>query len=773
MLHERLCFGCMHMLPAPEAVCPHCGHDNRIRVNDPTYLPATVLQGQYFVGKALGRGGFGITYLGYDMNLERVVAIKEYFPAAMANREAGSNTLHTYRESQGDYERGCQRALEEGRMVARMGNVPGVVQIYNVFQANGTVYIVMEYIQGVTLASMVKQAGGRIAWKQLLELMLPIMDALHTIHGMRVVHRDVSPDNIMIRQNGQAVLLDFGAAHNVSEHTASEHSVSLRMGYAPIEQYSRTGKQDGRIDEYALCATMYHALTGVKPPDATERLFEESELQALAPAGVPAAVEQVLLKGMSVKAQDRYSSVAEFKAALLAADQATPEVDPAAILRAKKLAEMNQQTQPIHSQPAAVPVDMNATLPESMVSQYLAKTEPAAVPVDMDATLPGDAVAQAMSAPRNREVEIHSVMHDATIPADAIPKYVQKPQSAAPQQMQYVKADPPAPKAPEKKLSLEEMAAQGSMSKTEDAAPVKPQKKGKPWALMLVLAAVMALAVLVLGSMNPSIDPFDGVYHHDGVNDEEYIQFTGVETHTGSSLTIPASFGHWPMKVYQSGMIAQNAFSNLNLTEVILPDNLFYIAPTAFGNPRNISFIIQGDGADTLYALGKMFEELEASDLSRDWYVKAVQTGAAIPQMRSVSVYTDKDWRDAKRVTVDHVNSILDIDIIYYYWAGEYETAHMLFDACADAGSGAAMGFLGIMYEHGYGVKKNPMTAFEWYQKAVEAGDAYSMLDLGRCYEQGIGTSVDKAKARELYQSAAEIGIEDAQEALDRMDGSQ
>lgn len=735
MLHERLCFACMGVLPAPGAVCPHCGHDNRIRVNDPTYLPATVLQGQYFVGKALGRGGFGITYLGYDMNLERVVAIKEYFPAAMANREVGSNTLHTYCESQGDYERGCQRALEESRMVARMGNVPGVAQIYNVFQANGTVYIIMEYIRGVTLANMVRQAGGHIAWKQLLKLMLPIMDALHTIHGMRVVHRDVSPDNIMIRQNGQAVLLDFGAAHNVSKHTVSEHSVSLRMGYAPIEQYSRTGKQDGRLDEYALCATMYYALTGVKPPDATERLFEDSELRALVPVGVPAAVEEVLLKGMSVRAQDRYSSVAAFKEALLAADKAA-EVEPAASSQAKEPDEADQQSQPMQS-----PITV--------------------VPVDMDATLPADAVVQAMSAMRSRDVEISSVMHDATIPGDAIPRYVQKPQPAAPQQVQYVKADPPVPEVQPEELAQEEMEAQDSMSKLEDAVPEKSKQKNWHQGWLLALAALV-LAVLIWGSMNPSIDPFNGVYHHDDVNDEAYIQYTGVEEHTGSSLTIPASFGHWPMKVYHSGMIARNAFSELNLTQVNLPDNLFYIAPTAFQQPTEIVFDIQGDGADTMYALGQMFAELGEGEASWKWYEKAVRTNAAIPEKRSIHANMDRTTQ-----YVDHVSSIMSI-----YRFEDSETQIMLLAACADAGSGRAMCDLGIRYEYGADVKKNPVTAFEWYQKAAETGYTYGMYDLGRCYERGIGTSVDRAKAMELYQKAAEAGIADAQEALDRMDGN-
>lgn len=319
MMDVRLyCYACMGPLTAPDGVCPHCGHDNRVRQGDGDCLPGMMLQGQYLVGKMLGRGGFGVTYLGMDMSLQRKVAIKEYYPPATAIRERDTYTMRSRTGSEGDFAHGCERALAEGRVAARMGRVNGVVQIYSAFEANGTVYTVMEYVQGQTLTQRVKDLGGRMPWKQLIALMEPVMDTLATIHGMKVIHRDVSPDNIMIREDGTAVLLDFGAAHAFSEHTASEHSVVLRRGYAPIEQYAATGRQDGRIDQYALCATMYYALTGQRPADAAGRAFGSDALQSprVLGADIPAHADAALLKGLSVRAEDRYPTMDDLRAAL-------------------------------------------------------------------------------------------------------------------------------------------------------------------------------------------------------------------------------------------------------------------------------------------------------------------------------------------------------------------------------------------------------------------------------------------------------------------------
>ena len=338
---ELICYQCMGKLEAPGSVCPHCGYDNRNRSSWANFLPATVLKDMYFVGRALGQGGFGVTYLGYDLNLERPVAIKEYFPTALAGRDSETIRMKPYTNFEDAFARGCQRALEEGRIIANMGLLQNVVQVYNAFQENGTVYIVMEYIKGATLAQMVKK-GGPMKWEETYALLRPIMRALTSVHAKGVIHRDISPDNIILSmETGETVLLDFGAAHPYMEGQGG-HTQSLRPGFAPVEQYSSKGVQDGRTDEYAMCATFYYMITGETPMGADQLLVSGKPLKTPRERGVdiPPAVEAVLMKGMSLRMESRYASMSDlmhaFDAAMAAEESGeqttktevwTPEVD--------------------------------------------------------------------------------------------------------------------------------------------------------------------------------------------------------------------------------------------------------------------------------------------------------------------------------------------------------------------------------------------------------------------------------------------------------------
>lgn len=313
------CFSCMAKLSNAGERCPRCGWDNRVRVNDDDMLSETVLRDQYLVGRALGRGGFGVTYMGFDLNLNHRVAIKEYFPSMAAYRYSDGVTVRPRTNSANEYSEGLERAFREAQTVANLGRIPNIVQVYNVFQANGTVYIVMDYVEGTTLYRMVKQ-NGPMGWRQALELLYPIMRVLEKVHARGVIHRDVSPDNIMLDQKtNETVLLDFGAAR---EEDAAL-TVILKPGFAPFEQYNRSEWKDGRTDEYALCATMYYLLTGRPPESADKRILMENALKTPRTLGsdVPANVEAVLLKGMSVRADDRYESVAALRSAFERAEK--------------------------------------------------------------------------------------------------------------------------------------------------------------------------------------------------------------------------------------------------------------------------------------------------------------------------------------------------------------------------------------------------------------------------------------------------------------------
>ena len=322
--YSSWCFGCMRRLPEPDGVCPHCGWDNKNRCNEENQLNQQVLKNQYLVGRALGGGGFGITYIGLDINLELRVAIKEYFPRNYAYRDSDTRTVRPYSQSADDFHHHGSRTLQEGRMLARMDRIPSVVNIHNVFEQNGTIYIVMEYVEGVSLQSLLKK-NGPMGWKKALDTLYPVMDALEKVHRAGIIHRDISPDNIMLRADtGEPVLLDFGAARTTLEAKEGA-SVVLKPGFAPPEQHSSASSQDGRVDEYALCATLYCLITGKKPLSGDQRLLKIGELTPPSGLGaqIPAEVEQVLLKGMSIVADDRYPDMAALRDAFKIAESAS------------------------------------------------------------------------------------------------------------------------------------------------------------------------------------------------------------------------------------------------------------------------------------------------------------------------------------------------------------------------------------------------------------------------------------------------------------------
>ena len=332
---NKICFACMRELPSEDAVCPACGHDNRLRGNGPGFLRSCVIGGQYMTGRVLGRGGFGITYLGMDLQLNRKVAIKEYFPDGVVSRDPQTQRVTPFGGSmQQTFEDGARRAVREARVAAQLEGIPNTVRIYSVLEANGTVYIVMEYIDGITLTDYVQKSGGSLRWIQAWPVIEPVLDTLSRIHKKGIVHRDVSPDNIMIRYADSApVLLDFGTARDFTSGR-TEHSVSLRLGFSPMEMYTSNGAIDQRSDEYAAMATLYYLLTGKKPESplnvaaGISEVIPPSRLGSDIPAGEGSA-EEVLMKGLKCRMEDRFPSVEALRQAFRRAlEQGSTIIEP-------------------------------------------------------------------------------------------------------------------------------------------------------------------------------------------------------------------------------------------------------------------------------------------------------------------------------------------------------------------------------------------------------------------------------------------------------------
>ncbi len=325
------CHNCMNPIDEHTGVCPHCGQ-TPFGVNPVHQLKAgTLLKNRYLIGKSLGQGGFGITYIGVDTTLDLRVAIKEYYPNGISNRNHEVTDDVTLTASSADlFQKGKLRFLQEAKTLARFYTEPGIVSVHDFFEANNTAYIVMEYLDGITLKRFV-ETRGKIPADSLIRAMRPIMQSLGRVHAQKVIHRDISPDNIMVLRNGTLKLLDFGAAREVGGDKSL--SVMLKPGYAPEEQYRSRGKQGPWTDIYALCATMYFCLTGVRPEESVERamnpdniLKRPSELGA----SITPAQESVLLRGMAVRAADRYQSMEELAAALksLVSTVTEPPVPP-------------------------------------------------------------------------------------------------------------------------------------------------------------------------------------------------------------------------------------------------------------------------------------------------------------------------------------------------------------------------------------------------------------------------------------------------------------
>ena len=297
---ERICFGCFQD-KEPGSFCPHCGFNEN---EEQPYLAlplGTLLNGRYMVGKVLGVGGFGITYLGYDLTLEIKVAIKEYMPSSIAARNVDRYNVTLTGRVEEDYQYGMDRFLDEAKILAKLQNTPNIVSVQNYFKENKTAYFVMEYIDGRSLKAYLTTQGDKIPYTQALTILQPIMEALVQVHSLNLLHRDISPDNIYITSQGESRLLDFGAARFALGDGKSV-SVILKHGYAPEEQYSSHGNQGPWTDVYAMGATLYRCITGTLPPDSVERIRRDT-LKTPSELGVriPKNIEQAILKALSVK----------------------------------------------------------------------------------------------------------------------------------------------------------------------------------------------------------------------------------------------------------------------------------------------------------------------------------------------------------------------------------------------------------------------------------------------------------------------------------------
>lgn len=296
--------------------CPHCGADAaHIQTSLQHITPGTILNQNYLIGKALGQGGFGITYIGWDLNAWRIVAIKEYYPTGLVTRERGLVVTPIDEDAKVKLKKGVNQFFKEALILGSFNSHPNIVNVLHFFRQNNTAYIVMEYINGKSLKDYLQARGGSISFTEAMQILCPIMLALDDLHHTGLLHRDIAPDNIYLTVDGHAKLLDFGAARfSIGEETQNAASV-IKPGYAPLEQYSGSGTEQGSwTDVYAMGATFYRALTGKVPTAAPDRAMGRP-LQSPLELGVniPEPVDKAIMHAMNMKPEDRYVSMRSFE----------------------------------------------------------------------------------------------------------------------------------------------------------------------------------------------------------------------------------------------------------------------------------------------------------------------------------------------------------------------------------------------------------------------------------------------------------------------------
>lgn len=350
------CYGCMQELRG-DTVCPHCGFDaSRYMEAEYALRPGTILQGRYTIGKVLGKGGFGITYIGFDMTLDIRVAVKEYYPEGFVGRDAKQSSRLTWYNTRTEIQyvkNSRDNLVKEARNMAKIDTFPTLARIRDVFMSNETAYLVMDYIEGITLKEMVME-NGRLTYEKLCRYLCPVMEDLSKIHERGIIHRDISPDNIMVETNGGVRLLDLGAAKDLYQagktqvyyseetqkedirkiQTGAERSTSeatqnswqdenvpqstqmvLKNGFSPLEQYRTRGELGPWTDVYAMTATMYYLLSGKVLPTPMDRLASEEEEKAVQNVinglDIPEKTKEGMKKGLAILKKDRIGSMSE------------------------------------------------------------------------------------------------------------------------------------------------------------------------------------------------------------------------------------------------------------------------------------------------------------------------------------------------------------------------------------------------------------------------------------------------------------------------------
>lgn len=308
-----LCPNCFSQKQIQEN-CPVCNYEYKnAYINTSALPPMTLLKNRYLLGKTLGIGGFGITYLALDTVTNRKCAIKEFMPSEIAIRNVDGRVYSSSRENEEIFIHCKEGFINEARTLYRFNEDPTIVNVLDYFSEKNTAYLVMEFLEGCTMKAQMRKMGGKVPYETATVMLVTIGSALMAVHGKNILHRDLSPENIFYTNNNEYRLIDFGAARFFTSEKNKSLSIMLKPGFAPPEQYSTRGNQGPWTDVYGLAATYYYLISGVKAVDTMDRLSgkEMPTLHELCPQ-VPLKTSRAVARAMELNYKNRYFDVVSF-----------------------------------------------------------------------------------------------------------------------------------------------------------------------------------------------------------------------------------------------------------------------------------------------------------------------------------------------------------------------------------------------------------------------------------------------------------------------------
>ena len=333
----------------------------------------TGLVGDFKIERMLGAGGFGITYLAHETALDRRVTIKEYFPTELAVRGENLVALPRDAEAKVDFEWGLVRFIDEAQTLARFDH-RNIVKVYRYFRANDTAYMVLHFEEGHSLKGWLKSLGRQPRQRELDVVIEPLLAALEVIHAADFLHRDIAPDNIIIRKDGSPVLIDFGSARGDIATRSRTVSALVKPGYSPYEQYAENGQRQGPwTDIYALGATLYHVVCGRRPPDAPSRMVKDELVPArdAAQGAYRASFLNAIDRALTLEPERRPQSIPAWRGDLLAPEPAKPGWLGKSVLRPPAEELPAGKTRVLTRQPGAAPLPPDVPAAKGALLDYV------------------------------------------------------------------------------------------------------------------------------------------------------------------------------------------------------------------------------------------------------------------------------------------------------------------------------------------------------------------------------------------------------------------